>query len=113
PAAIATAGAPDAAGTPAQSEAATPSPAKQDQAAPQPVMELASAESRRVTLPDPAPTKPPIATANAAPSPQAFVSAVPPAPDQPQPSGFPVHQLVIALCGALGVAGALRFVVGA
>jgi hypothetical protein len=53
-----------------------------------------------------------MATANAAPAPQAFLTAASPQPDQPAPSGFPVHQLVIALCGALGVAGALRFVVG-
>jgi len=93
---------------------------KQDRIAPQPAaqpatMELASAESKRVTLPDPAPAKP-VAAANAAPAPplpQAFFSAAEPQPDQPQRSGFPVHQLVIALCGALGVAGALRFVVGA
>jgi len=78
-----------------------------------PVMELASAESKPVTLPDPAPAKPAVAAANTAAVPQAFVTAAAPQPDQPQPSGFPVHQLVIALCGALGVAGALRFVVGA
>jgi len=30
----------------------------------------------------------------------------------PAPTGFPVHQLVIALCGALGAAGALRLIVG-
>lgn len=86
---------------------------KQDRVAPQPAMELASAESKPVTLPDPPSVKPAVATANAAPAPQAFVSTALPQPDQPKPSGFPVHQLVIALCGALGVAGALRFVVGA
>jgi hypothetical protein len=91
---------------------------KQDRAAPQPVMELASAESKPVILSDPGPAKPAvttpaIATASTAAVPQAFVSAASPQPDQPKPSGFPVHQLVIALCGALGVAGALRFVVGA
>ena len=84
------------------------------QPAPQPTMELASAESKRVTLPDPAPAKPAlVAAANATPAPEAFFSAAAPQPDQPPSSGFPVHQLVIALCGALGVAGALRFVVGA
>jgi hypothetical protein len=88
--------------------------APQPPAAPQPTMELASAESKRVTLPDPAPAKPaPVAAANAAPAPQTFFSTAAPQPDQPPSSGFPVHQLVIALCGALGVAGALRFVVGA
>jgi hypothetical protein len=99
--------------------AAAPAP-RQERATPQPGMELASAESKPVTLPGPAPAKaasaaPAVATANTAavPMPQAFVSAAAPQPDQPKPSGFPVHQLVIALCGALGVAGALRFVVGA
>ena len=108
----------------AQAPAETPAPApavvatKQDriapQSAPQPAMELASAESKRVTLPDPAPAKaaPVVATANAAPAPQAFFTTGP-SSDEPKPSGFPVHQLVIALCGALGVASALRFVVGA
>ena len=87
---------------------------KQDRVAPQPQMELASAESRRVTLPDAPPAKPAVAVANAAPAPQAFVTAASPQPaDPPQPSGFPVHQLVIALCGALGAASALRFIVGA
>ncbi|MEJ0076430.1 MAG: hypothetical protein WDO17_13440 [Alphaproteobacteria bacterium] len=106
---------------PAEAQAATPvavATVKQDRVAPQPAMELASAESRPVTLPDPAPAKPaPVAAATMtpapAPAPQAFFTAAAPQPDQPKPSGFPVHQLVIALCGALGVAGALRFVVGA
>ena len=108
----------------AEAPAQPPAPArvvetKQDRvapqpAAPQPTMELASAESKRVTLPDLAPAKPaPVAAANAAPAAQAFFSATQPPSDAPKPSGFPVHQLVIALCGALGVAGALRFVVGA
>jgi hypothetical protein len=94
--------------------------AKQDRVAPQavaaqPAMELASAESRPVTLGDPAPAKPAaVAAANTAPAPQAFFSAAATQPpDQPQRSGFPVHQLVIALCGALGAASALRFIVGA
>jgi hypothetical protein len=91
---------------------------KQDRVAPQPAMELASAESKPVTLANPAPTPAPakpalVAAANAAPAPQAFLTAAAPQPDEPKRSGFPVHQLVIALCGALGVAGALRFVVGA
>jgi len=97
----------------AQPPAAAAAAPKQDRAAPQPTMELASAESKPVILPDPAPAKPAVAAANTVPVPQAFVSAASPQPDQPKPSGFPVHQLVIALCGALGVAGALRFVVGA
>jgi hypothetical protein len=80
-------------------------------------MELASAESKPVTLAAPAPPKPAIfAAANAAPAsmaPQAFVSETPPlAPEAPQ-SRFSIHQLVLALCGALGAASALRFIVGA
>ena len=111
--------APIVAEAPAQPPAPAPVVAtKQDRiapqpGAPQPTMELASAESKRVTLPDPAPVKPAFVAANAAPAPEAFFSAAAPQPDQPPSSGFPVHQLVIALCGALGVAGALRFVVGA
>jgi hypothetical protein len=94
--------------------------AKQDRIAPKPapVMELASAESKPVTLAEPAaPAEPAIfAAANAAPAPmapQAFVSETPPlAPEAPQ-SRFSIHQLVLALCGALGAASALRFIVGA
>jgi len=104
--------------TPTEPQAPAPAvtTAKQDRAAPKPTMELASAESKPVTLGAPATAKPAlIASANAAPSvPQAFVSeSPPPAPDQPQPSRFSIHQLVIALCGALGAASALRFIVGA
>jgi hypothetical protein len=90
--------------------------AKQDRVAPAPGIELASAASKAVTLNEPAAAKPaPIVTANAVPPvPQAFMSEAPPAPvDQPQPSRFSIHQLVIALCGALGAASALRFIVGA
>jgi hypothetical protein len=104
--------------TPAEPQAPAPAvtTAKQDRVAPKPTMELASAESKPVTLAAPAPAKPAlIASANVAPSvPQAFVSeSPPPGPDQPQPSRFSIHQLVIALCGALGAASALRFIVGA
>jgi len=118
PAALPADAAPVVAQAPAEPAAPAPTiatlPTKQDRVAPQPVMELASAESKPVTLPDPAPARPAVAAANAAPAPQAFVTAASPQPpEQPQPRGFPVHQLVIALCGALGVAGALRFVVGA
>ena len=89
--------------------------AKQDRAAAAPAMELAAAESKPVVLPA-APAKPAvIAPANitpAAPIAQASLTeAPPPAPEQP--GRFPVHQLVIALCGALGAASALRFIVGA
>lgn len=102
---------------PAEPQAPAPAvtTAKQDRVAPKPAMELASVESKPVTL-APAAAKPAlIASASAASSvPQAFVSeAPPPAPDQPQPSRFSIHQLVIALCGALGAASALRFIVGA
>ena len=82
-------------------------------------MELASAESKPVTLPEsPPPAKSfAFAAANAAPAPaaaQAFVSETPPlAPADPQPGRFSMHQLVLALCGALGAASALRFIVGA
>jgi len=109
--------APVAAPTPAPAPITT---AKQDRIAPKPapVMELASAESKAVTLAEPAPAAKPVifAAANAAPAsmaPQAFVSETPPlAPDAPQ-SRFSIHQLVLALCGALGAASALRFIVGA
>ena len=107
-----------AAATPAASPASAPAvitTAKQDRATPKPIgMELASAESKPVVLPEPpAPARASMFSANAAPAPavpQAFVSE---APTTPQPSGFAIHHLVIALCGALGAAGALRFVVGA
>jgi hypothetical protein len=46
--------------------------------------------------------------------PQAILTeAPPPVPADEQPSRFSVHQLVLALCGALGAASALRFIVGA
>jgi len=88
--------------------------------APAPKMELASAESRPVTLPEPPPvqTKPAmLATATVAPTPavpRVYVSEAPPAaPDDAPASRFSIHQLVLALCGALGAASALRFIVGA
>jgi hypothetical protein len=95
--------------------------AKQDRAAPKPAqMELASAESKPVTLPElPAvQTKPAmLATANSVPAPAvppAYVSEAPqPAPADSPASRFSIHQLVLALCGALGAASALRFIVGA
>jgi hypothetical protein len=80
---------------------------KQDKIAAKPaMMELASAESKPVTLaplPQPAPAQP--ATV------QASLTASPPADDAP--SRFSIHSLVLALCGALGAASALRFIVGA
>jgi hypothetical protein len=42
---------------------------------------------------------------------QASLTAAPPADDAP--SRFSIHSLVLALCGALGAASALRFIVGA
>ena len=77
---------------------------KQDKLAKSVQMELASAQSRPVTLADLAPVKPAIAA-------PVIVSEAP-AP-APQPNQFPVHGLVLALCGALGAASALRFIVGA
>ena len=94
---------------------------KQDRIAPK-GMELASAESKPVVLPEPAPKPPVVAQADTVlpaaqasmvpPAAQAFMSQAQPASD-PQPNRFSIHQLVIALCGALGAAGALRFIVGA
>ncbi len=105
---------------PAAAPAPAPAPAvittaKQDRVAPKPAaMELASAESKPVVLPEPpAPARASMFSASAAPAPvvapQAVASEAPAAPSSP----FSVHHLVIALCGALGAAGALRFVVGA
>src|SRR6185295_1460387 len=62
---------------PAEPQTAAPiTTVKQDRAVPKPVIELASAESKLVTLSEPAPTKPAlIAAANAAPAaPQAIMS---------------------------------------
>jgi len=83
-------------------------------------MELASAESRPVTLPP----APPPAAAAAAKVPVAAAPAAAPAaaaptivtespPAEPQKGKFSFHGLVLALCGALGAASALRFIVGA
>jgi hypothetical protein len=77
-------------------------------------MALASAESRPVTLGEPAVPAAAVVAQNEQAAPalaQAYVSEAPPAKD-PAPGRFPVHQLVIALCGALGAASALRFIVG-
>jgi len=87
--------------------AATP---KQDRLAKPAQMELASAQSRPVTLADLAPVKPAQADTAAAGAPVIVSEAPAPAP---QPNQFPVHGLVLALCGALGAASALRFIVGA
>jgi hypothetical protein len=114
----------------AVAQAAAPAPvvttAKQDKLVAKPgvakpavakpaVMELASAESKPVVLPDLPRVKPVVAQASVAeiaiaPA-QTVVSAAPPADQKPGP--FPIHGLVLALCGALGAASALRFIVGA
>jgi hypothetical protein len=45
--------------------------------------------------------------------PQAVLTEAPPAKPADEPGRFPVHKLVLALCGALGAASALRFIVRA
>ena len=45
--------------------------------------------------------------------PQAVLTEAPPARPGDEPGRFPVHKLVLALCGALGAASALRFIVRA
>ena len=88
--------------------------AKQDRIAPKPAaMELASAESRPVVLPElPRYTAPAEASMLPAPAIQAVLSEAPAAPAE-APGRFSFPQLFLALCGALGAASALRFVVGA
>jgi hypothetical protein len=79
---------------------------KQDKIAPKAAaMELASAESKPVALA-------PLASRPAAAPPVAPVQAS--VSEAPNPaSRFSLNQLVLALCGALGAASALRFIVGA
>jgi hypothetical protein len=117
PVAMAEASASAASAAPAVSVITT---AKQDRIAPKPAaIELASAQSKPVTLAELAPPAKSFAfaTANAAPAPavpQTFLSETPPSgPVDPQPGRFSIHQLMLALCGALGAASALRFIVGA
>lgn len=91
-------------------------PAKQDRLAKPAQMELASAQSRPVVLPDLPPAKaaavakPVMAEAVAVAAPVIVTEAPIPAP---APGSFSIHGLVLALCGALGAASALRFIVGA
>ena len=100
-----------AAETPAQAAPVTAATTpKQDKLAKPVQMELASAQSRPVTLADLAPVKPARAETAAIAAPVIVSEAPAPAP---QPNQFPVHGLVLALCGALGAASALRFIVGA
>lgn len=105
---------PPAAETPVQSAASPAATAKQDRIGPKPaVMELSSAEPRPVILPELPIHSSPIAPSNVpAPAIQAVLSEVPAAPIE-QPGRFSFPQLFLALCGALGAASALRFVVGA
>jgi hypothetical protein len=93
--------------TPAVASTTATTP-KQDKIAPKAaVMELASAESKPVALA-------PLASRPAAAPPVAPVQAsMTEAANPASPSRFSFHQLVLALCGALGAASALRFIVGA
>ena len=96
--------------TTAPKPAVTTTP-KQDKIAAKPAaMELAAAESKPVTLAPlasrPA-AEPPVAPAMV----QASLTQAP--LETPQPNRFSIHSLVLALCGALGAASALRFIVGA
>jgi hypothetical protein len=77
-------------------------------AAPAATMTLASAESKPVVLP-PLASKPAAAPPVAPPA--VMQASVLEAPGGP--SRFSIHTLVLALCGALGAASALRFIVGA
>ncbi len=87
---------------------------KQDRMASKPAaMELASAESKRVTLAEPAPRPADPPPAEPAKPQPILTEAPPPPPASDQPSQFSFHKLVLALCGALGAASALRFIVGA
>lgn len=95
--------------------AAVVTTAKQDRIVPKPAaMELAAVETRPVVLPELPHYGAPIA-ASMVPTPalQAVLSEAPSAPTDPLPSRFGFHQLFFALCGALGAASALRFIVGA
>jgi hypothetical protein len=88
---------------------ATVAAAKQDKAVPAAAtIQLASSESRPVTLP-PLASRPATSAPVAPPAIQASIAESAPV----SPSGFSVHALVLALCGALGAASALRFIVGA
>jgi hypothetical protein len=92
---------------------------KQNKLVSKPVgMELASAESKRVVLPDLPPVRATAAQPVVAQTATNDVIAVAPTqavtetPSAPQPSSFPIHGLVLAICGALGAAAGLRFIVG-
>jgi hypothetical protein len=101
---------------------------KQDRIAPVASADQAPTMSRQVALTDALAAKP-VAQAEAVASPvlavvpqgsstpqvvpQAVLSEAPPAKPADEPGRFPVHKLVLALCGALGAASALRFIVRA
>ena len=78
-----------------------------DALAPKPVAQAEAIAAPAQVQPQPA--APVLAAAYAAP--QTEVSEA--APQKPDDSRFPVHKLVLALCGALGAASALRFIVRA
>ena len=116
----------EAAPTLADATASVPTVAKQDRIAANPAAsaEPLPAVTRQVALTDALAAKPlaaveaTVAPVKPAPPPHEAAPAIlteapPAAPADPQPSRFPVHQLVLALCGALGAASALRFIVGA
>jgi hypothetical protein len=101
---------------------------KQDRIAPVASADQAPTISRQVALTDALAAKP-VAQAEAVASPvlavvpqgsaapqvmpQAILTEAPPAKPADEPGRFPVHKLVLALCGALGAASALRFIVRA
>jgi hypothetical protein len=118
----------------AENTASIAAAAKQDRIAPVASAERAPTISRQVALTDALAAKPVAqaesvaspALASAAPQglpapqgsstpvmPQAVLSETPPAKPADEPGRFPVHKLVLALCGALGAASALRFIVRA
>jgi len=88
---------------------------KQDKLVAKPAspIELASAESRPVVLADFPSTRSGMKQAAALAAPVIMTESPPSAPADEQKSRFSFHGLVLALCGALGAASALRFVVGA
>ena len=72
-----------------------------------PTMQPAAEPAQRVAEAAPVALPVPVAM----PAPVLAETAQPPGNDEP--SRFPLHQLVLTLCGALGVASALRFIVRA
>lgn len=102
--------------------------AKQDRIAPVASVEQAPTVTKQVALTDALAAKPvKQAEAVAAPvlasvvpqlsappvTPQAVLTESPAEKPADEPGRFPVHKLVLALCGALGAASALRFIVRA